>query len=156
MAGRAIDDPRASTRSEMNMTPMIDVTFQLIIVFLCSMKFRTLDEKIEAFLPPEGTRPAPPEVRAPEVIARIRLDRASPGAPTRLWLHGQALGSTAEGEPVWERLRALVAAMREERPDLAAEIDATPEVEHGEVVRAVDGLLGAKVGSVRFRGTRPR
>ena len=46
--------------------------------------------------------------------------------------------------------------MRAREPDLVGEIDASPEVEHGEVVRTVDGLLGAKVESVRFRGTRLR
>jgi len=42
-------DDRAARegRLQPNMTPMIDVVFQLIIVFLCSMKFRTLDQKIE-------------------------------------------------------------------------------------------------------------
>ena len=34
-----------------NMTPMIDVVFQLLVFFLVSMKFKTLDMKIEAFLP---------------------------------------------------------------------------------------------------------
>ena len=34
-----------------NMTPMIDVVFQLLIFFLVNMKFKTLDMKIEAFLP---------------------------------------------------------------------------------------------------------
>ncbi|HEU4394392.1 MAG TPA: biopolymer transporter ExbD [Planctomycetota bacterium] len=156
MADRTIDDPRASTRSGMNMTPMIDVTFQLIIVFLCSMKFRTLDEKVEAFLPEQGIHDRWQQVKSPETVARIRLDRPAGAPAARLWLHGVALGSTAEGEALWTRLGDRLAAMRARDPALVGEIDAGPEVEHGEVVRAVDGLLGAKVESVRFRGTRPR
>jgi biopolymer transport protein ExbD len=34
-------------------------------------------------------------------------------------------------------------------------IDASPEVEHGDVVRALDGFVAAGIASVRFRGTRP-
>ena len=34
-----------------DMTPMIDIVFQLLIFFLVSMKFKTLDMKIDAFLP---------------------------------------------------------------------------------------------------------
>ena len=156
MTKREIDDPARASRSEMNMTPMIDVTFQLIIVFLCSMKFRTLDEKIEAHLPTGGIQDRWQQVARPETVARIRLDRPAGAAAARLWLHGESLGSTAEGEALWTRLGERLSAMRARDPDLVGEIDASPEVEHGEVVRAVDGLLGAKVESVRFRGTRPR
>ena len=35
----------------LQMTPMIDVTFQLLIFFLCSIKFRTLEGKLGAHLP---------------------------------------------------------------------------------------------------------
>ena len=153
---RPIDDPAKATKSEMNMTPMIDVTFQLIIVFLCSMKFRTLDEKLEAYLPKNvGIPQVPVDPRASETVVKVRLDGPPAGA-VRLWLHGQALGTTAEGDALWTRLGERIAAMREREPELIGEIDAGPEVEHGDVVRTVDGLLGAKVASVRFRGTRPR
>ena len=155
-ARRPPDDPVAAADLGMNMTPMIDVTFQLIIVFLCSMKFRTLDEKIEAHLPDLGINSQWQKVQRLETVARIRLDRPAGAAAARLWLHGEALGSTADGEALWTRLGERLTAMRVRDPDLVGEIDASPDVEHGEVVRAVDGLLGAKVESVRFRGTRPR
>ncbi len=38
---------------EIDLTPMIDVVFQLIIFFMCIMKFKTLEKKIEAYLPKE-------------------------------------------------------------------------------------------------------
>ncbi len=37
--------------TEMNMTPMIDIVFQLIIFFLLSLKFKTVDRRIESALP---------------------------------------------------------------------------------------------------------
>ena len=37
--------------TEMNMTPMIDIVFQLIIFFLLSLKFKTVDRRIESQLP---------------------------------------------------------------------------------------------------------
>ena len=138
----------------MNMTPMIDVTFQLIIVFLCSMKFRTLDQKVEATLPPDGMATTPDRVAPVETLVRVRLDRAAAGAPTRLFLLGEPLGSAAEGEDPWTRLRDRLVALRARAPEAIGEIDASPEVEHGEVLRALDGFLGAKVARVRFRGTR--
>lgn len=37
--------------TELNMTPMIDIVFQLIIFFLLSLKFKTVDRRIESALP---------------------------------------------------------------------------------------------------------
>ena len=42
MAGGPTHEP-----VETDMTPMIDVTFQLIIFFICTIKFKTLEGKLE-------------------------------------------------------------------------------------------------------------
>ena len=58
---------------KLNMTPMIDVVFQLIVFFLVSMKFKSLDMKIEAQLPPVGLLPTPrTEPEPPKVDVRLR------------------------------------------------------------------------------------
>ena len=47
----------------LQMAPMIDVTFQLLIFFLCTLKFRTLEGKLGAYLPKDvgvNTSPAEP------------------------------------------------------------------------------------------------
>ena len=36
---------------ELQMTPMIDVVFLLLIFFLCTIKFKTLEGKLAAYLP---------------------------------------------------------------------------------------------------------
>ena len=36
---------------KMDMTPMIDVVFQLMIFFMCTIKFKTLEGKLTAYLP---------------------------------------------------------------------------------------------------------
>jgi hypothetical protein len=51
MACEAAKKGDGSEAFEINLTPMIDVVFQLIIFFMCAMKFKTLEQKIEAFLP---------------------------------------------------------------------------------------------------------
>jgi biopolymer transport protein ExbD len=51
---------RAAEEVEMQMTPLIDVTFLLLIFFLCSIKFKMLDGKLAAYLPRnEGVNPSP-------------------------------------------------------------------------------------------------
>ena len=153
MARKDVDDPAKAAAATFNMTPMIDVVFQLIVVFLCSMKFRTLDQKIEAFLPKtEGVdpNPIPPEVRP---TLDLRLVRKGPSQATRLYVAGSGIGEIGEGDALWERLRATAAEVRAKSPDVVGQIDASPEVEHGDVVRALDTLVAAGLGSVKFRGT---
>ena len=36
---------------DLPMTPMIDVTFLLLIFFMCTLKFKTLEGKLAAYLP---------------------------------------------------------------------------------------------------------
>ncbi len=45
---------REPAATELNMTPMIDVVFQLIVFFLLSLKFTTLDQRIENMLPQDS------------------------------------------------------------------------------------------------------
>ena len=53
---------------ELNMTPMIDIVFQLIVFFLLSLKFKTVDERLDALLPKDrGEVIGPPVVDAAAV-----------------------------------------------------------------------------------------
>ena len=45
-------------KREMQMTPMIDVVFLLLIFFMCTLKFKTLEGKLAAYLPKDvGVNP---------------------------------------------------------------------------------------------------
>lgn len=50
MARRSIKPPE-DVNMELNMTPMIDVIFQLIIFFMCSIHFKSLEGKLYSYLP---------------------------------------------------------------------------------------------------------
>jgi len=154
---RQADDPSKFAAATFNMTPMIDVVFQLIVVFLCSMRFRTLDHKLEATMPKDrGIQArALPVPSAVHPVLHVRLQRAGPGAPTLLVLQGERLGATSEGDPLWERLRSAAAGVLAKAPDLEAQIDPTPDVEHGDVIHALNGLVRAGLTRMEFRGTRP-
>jgi len=41
----------AEEEQKLEMTPMIDVTFLLLIFFMCTIKFKTLEGKLSAYLP---------------------------------------------------------------------------------------------------------
>lgn len=59
--------------SEMEMTPMIDVTFLLLIFFMCTIKFKTLEGKLSAFLPKDvgvNTSDAEPKEKT-EILVKV-------------------------------------------------------------------------------------
>ncbi len=148
-----------------NMTPMIDVVFQLLIFFLVSMKFKTLDMKIEAFLPKDKGLAATitkleekPKITA--VLKRKRVGAVLEPA-TRVKVQNQRIG-LANDEAVWEILtnKAIEVLARHvanggDPADVAGEVDAAPLVPTGDVVRAVDALIAANIQDVTFIGTPP-
>lgn len=143
-----------------NMTPMIDVVFQLLVFFLVSMKFKTLDMKIEADLP-KDVGPSPEIVPRNDPVKLVaRLDRPSDGQ-ARVKLDGRILGSTDDAA-TWQRLETLTAEVRARHlanggdPDvIQAEVDAAPLVASANVIRAIDTFTGANIVKITFRGTPP-
>lgn len=68
MSGIEVD---AGDDSELNMTPMIDIVFQLIIFFLLSLKFKTVDRRIDSMLPKDrGLAPTP---TFPEDFLKVKI-----------------------------------------------------------------------------------
>ena len=62
---------------EIDLTPMIDVTFQLLIFFICTLKFKTLEGKLETELPKDVGVNAAPVVRElllAQCIATVHRD----------------------------------------------------------------------------------
>ena len=71
---------------------MIDVVFLLLIFFMCSMQFKTVERKLDAELPKdEGQNPIPKKVEVPTEI-RVRIYWANNNA-TAQSPHGQVIHS---------------------------------------------------------------
>ncbi len=68
----------------LQMTPMIDVTFLLLIFFMCTLKFKTLDGTLGAYLPKDVGVSSGPDVPLEKLV--VRMDVVLPGTkmlPTR-------------------------------------------------------------------------
>jgi hypothetical protein len=153
-----------------NMTPMIDVVFQLIVFFLVSMKFKSLDMRIDAFLPKDrGLAPTPskpPEVpkivvvmqhRLGEPVTRLKVANAPIGV-----LHGTEQVKAdpslkATNKATLDALTKLAADARARAGDAAdevkGEVDAGSLVPTGDVLRAVDAFIAGGLKDVTFIGT---
>ena len=148
-----------------NMTPMIDVVFQLLVFFLVSMKFKTLDMKIEAFLPKDrGLAATITKLEETPKIVAVLKRRAEGNVlekSTRIKVQNQTIG-TSDNAETWELLTQKAKAILDRHianagdpADVKGEVDASSLVPTGDVVRAVDAFIAAGLQDVTFVGTPP-
>jgi biopolymer transport protein ExbD len=135
----------------LSITPLIDVTFLLLIFFMCSMRFKTLERKVQAWLPKDKGL-IHSDVRPPP-LPKITVDLLrKPGESlTRVRFLGSVIGS---GDSAFAELKRRIAAIHQEDPDIPGRIDAQAEVPHGHVVRCIDSFATAGVGEVEFVGAK--
>ena len=153
--------------SGLNMTPMIDIVFQLILFFMFNLRFRALDYRIDSELPRErGMRVGPPVDILPAIRATlVRLDpEDAHRARTKLkiagteWVLPDLSGeSESARDAMFVSIQARLHQLRTET-SLPGEI-VCPEptgsfVPHGDVVRVLDSFLGAGITDVNFEGAK--
>ncbi len=147
-----------------DMTPMIDVTFQLIIFFMLQ-KFRTLEGKLSAFLPKDlgvGTCVSHP---VPKLDVHVYLAKKG----SFRWVKGRKVWTGRKLKwkvnASWVRTRAelqrLLARAAREKKDpkrpghpLPVTVHAHGGVLYGEVTETVDTILYAGFEKVLFAGGR--
>ena len=69
-AGEGVED---IPEMGLQLTPMIDVIFQLLLFFLVTIKFPTYEGLLKAFLPKAATNPPPPEEMPDQAFTTIRM-----------------------------------------------------------------------------------
>jgi biopolymer transport protein ExbD len=71
--------------TELNMTPMIDIVFQLIVFFLLTLKFTTIDHRIDSQLPKDkGMAPTPTIITDTQPI-KVKLFRRNKEQPDQAY-----------------------------------------------------------------------
>ena len=151
----------------MNMAPMIDVTFLLLIFFMCTLKFKTLEGKLTAYLPKEVGRvdvnvPQPEDIEvALEVLVpgtRLGPDGLSPwsGDPGSRYRFGadrrlEYRVGPRRGTDLGFLYRRL-ADLRLADPERKAVIAPGRGVVHEEVVEVLDLMIDVGLDEVRIRG----
>ena len=168
--------------TEMNMTPMIDIVFQLIVFFMLTLKFKTVEERIETALPKDRGIQATQQFVDDLPLITVKLFRENIGdkdnaytiirignkytinLPKGEWT-GEAKEDAAKQVLYDAEMRKVVAAIADiwgqqgNNPEIKGEIK-TPRpkgtsVPHGDVVRVLDAFLEVGVTDVKFEGTPP-
>lgn len=161
--------------AQLNMTPMIDIVFQLILFFLFSLRFKTLDYRIESNLPTDrgiqATADQPQEIPAIKVLlfrindedparayTKIKIAGTEVNLPVTRWSSDKAENNAIEDERdrKFGGIQAKMMELLKASPDLKGEIEAPlpkgAAVPHGDVIRILDSFLGAGIKEVNFAG----
>ena len=158
----------AQDECKLEMTSMIDVVFLLLIFFLCTLKFKTLEGKLAAYLPKDvgvNTSDAE-EIEKVEVVIKV----VSPGTlldayglnpydpvkggrfsfgPDRRLSYQVGPRKMSDVDELEKRLRQLHKAA-DERP---ATIDSRPGTVYEDVVDVLDATLNAGFTQITFVGS---
>lgn len=155
-------DRESNDKKGPSMTPMIDVTFQLLIFFMCTMQFKTLDAKLGAYLPNDvgsGENELPKE--------RIELKVSVVDAGKRVALDGSELPQdwsgpyTFEGRvlsyrigprayPSLDAVRMRLAELHGLDPERDVTIKVQPGTVYADVVPALDACILLGFDDVAF------
>jgi biopolymer transport protein ExbD len=162
----------SNEKVEMEMTPMIDVTFLLLIFFMCTLKFKTLEGKLAAYLPKDvGVNQSQAEpIEKVEILMKVRsegnkleprkkgeADKPYDGEgrfiydSTRVIEYSVGPKKTTNLKDIAQRLKEL----HLKDPERPATIDARPGIVYGDVVPVLDVALGADFTDITFVGAYP-
>lgn len=131
----------AATKIPIDMTPMIDVVFQLLIFFMLTLKISADEGDFSINMPIEPSGKAA-NSDVPEL--KVRLTAKGDGSLESVALNGESLGAD---EAAFEELnrRVLAAIGRPGGPlskEIEAELDPDYELRYAEVVRAMTAVTG--------------
>lgn len=145
---------------KLNMTPMIDVVFQLLIFFMVGCKFRVPEGELEAYLPEEG---APRELHkrveeVDEIRITLRVSQAgatNPEAAPSVLLDGKRVGGTGAGGMAWlhNHLQTL-AADKQVRDEVPIIIEAEPDLAYRWVIHVLNLCRRERFKKVNFAASK--
>lgn len=159
--------------SKLEMTAMIDVTFLLLIFFMCTLKFKTLEGKLAAYLPKDvGVNSSDdPPIEKVEVTLRV-ITEGTKYKPVRA---GESLGELWDGTPgaryVYgpdrvieyaigprrtrdlDEIQRVLTQTHEADDTRPATIDARPGTVYADVVHVLDAAMNAAFTEVTFVGS---
>lgn len=145
------------TAPRLELSSMLDVTFLLLIFFLCVIKFKNLEGRFDTFLPETGNHATPEDVEVPIDIRLVYNGSESTvyvGNQVVERLAGPDAGKTAGTEMRLPRLAAVLERLQRIMPDAPTIIDPRDGVPHGHVVAVVNTLMQQKMTDVRFTTRR--
>ena len=113
---------RGNDQADVNMTPMLDIVFILLIFFIVTATFLQ-EQGIDMRPPPDSDNP--PEESNPVILVQVDDEN-------RVFVNQDATSAL--------RVLAAVSRIRAEQPNSAVLIEVSDEAEHGTIVSILDEM----------------
>ena len=139
---------------KLDMSSMIDIIFQLLIFFMCSIHFKSLEGKLSSHLPKDkGLQSA--TVLNPnldEYRIHLAFDESIPRIMTRITIGKQAFNDWGE---LYQALNRYYLDDRAKNKDTPFKIEAEPKVPFQAVVSTLNACQEAGITNVEFVAATP-
>jgi len=129
----------AGQNAELELAPMIDVVFQLLIFFIVTWQFARFERDMDISVP-SAEQAENKDRQAGEIIINVRKDGT-------IVLNGLVIGE--------EELLAKLKAISEAYPDQAAILRGSAEADFQSIIDVLDVIKEAGIWNVAFATTRP-
>jgi biopolymer transport protein ExbD len=130
---------------EADMTPMIDVVFQLIIFFMTTIRFKALEGKLETQLPKDVG------VNSSQITEQLLKAEIGLHADKSL-SEGFFITLNGMQVPNLTTLRAKLTQLKNVSPDMKATLYPNRGINYAHVVKVVDECIKAKMLDITFAG----
>ncbi len=168
---RSLTDEFTDSEAKLEMTPMIDVTFLLLIFFILTLKFKVLEGKLAAYLPKDvGVKNDNAEhkekieitievIEAGDKVYAAGTNEGQPwgGEPGRRWtikpgtrtVQYQILSRKYD---TVEEVRARMTELFDRDPERPSTVDARAGTYYADVVPILDAIIEAGYRDITFVG----
>ena len=124
---------------EFQMSPMIDIIFQLIIFFMCATSFQVLESELKLDLPAISTKQT--ESKVENVVIVITREG-------RVLVENKEFGSPKDRELL--QLIGMLSRLKKFFKDQPVIIEADKEVKHQRVVDVLNACAAAEISNISF------
>jgi len=140
----------------LEIAPMLDVTFLLLIFFICSIKFKTLEGRLDAYLPKDmgSTR------TDSQALENIEVRLIEKDGETTVYVNRKPVEKITNFDPKVEvklpTLSETIGKLHSALPDQPCVIDPQQGVPHGHVVAVLNTIMTHKLEKVTFTMPAPK
>ena len=155
------------SESELNMTPMIDIVFQLILFFLFNLRFKSIDFRIDSMLPKDKGVEITDVILPPSPRIAVDLFRTEADDPVkarthvklgaRRWVLPEVTADRAARDAAFAEIAGAIVALRGDSGmpgTIRTPLPSGAYVPHADAIGVMDAFLMAEVKDVAFDGVR--
>jgi biopolymer transport protein ExbD len=140
----------------LELAPMLDVTFLLLIFFLCTIKFKTLEGRLDAYLPKDMGA----ERTQSQALENIEVRIVPKEDHSIVYVNRRPVEQIDNYDPKVEvklpNLSKTIGELHAALPDQACVIDPQRGVPHGHVVAVLNTIMLHELEKVTFTMPAPK